>query len=55
VNIYERESGNVLSSPSRFLDDISEEFIEKFVLAEESDQSEESIYLPPEIEKKLLN
>jgi len=35
INIYDRESGIVLSEPSRFIANIPEEFVDKFVVAEE--------------------
>jgi DNA helicase-2/ATP-dependent DNA helicase PcrA len=34
INIYDRESGTVLSKPTRFLDGINEEIAEKFMLQE---------------------
>ncbi len=35
VNIYDRESGTVLSKPSRFLDGLGEELLEKWVITDE--------------------
>ena len=35
INIFDRESGMVLSKPSRFIADISEEIAEKWVVSEE--------------------
>lgn len=38
--IFDRESGTVLSEPSRFVRDISEDYIEKFVLTEDESNEE---------------
>lgn len=39
--IFDRESGMVLSEPSRFVREIEDEFLEKFILTEEKDESNE--------------
>ena len=35
INIYDRESGMVLSKPSRFIEGIPDEIAERWVIAEE--------------------
>jgi hypothetical protein len=35
VNVFDRESGMVLSKPSRFIAEIPEEIAERWVIAEE--------------------
>ncbi len=54
TNIFDRESGQVLAYPSRFIDGISEEILERFVLAED-EVHEEFPELPPQERKNLLN
>ncbi|MBL7974010.1 MAG: ATP-dependent helicase, partial [Candidatus Kapabacteria bacterium] len=54
TNIFDRESGQVLAYPSRFIDGISEEILERFVLAED-EVHEEFPELPPPDRKNLLN
>jgi DNA helicase-2/ATP-dependent DNA helicase PcrA len=38
TNIFDRESGFVLSEPSRFLENITDEFAERYVITEEEDE-----------------
>ncbi|MFP4369288.1 MAG: ATP-dependent helicase [Candidatus Kapaibacterium sp.] len=38
TNIYDRESGFVLSSPSRFIREIDEQYIDKYVLADDDEE-----------------
>lgn len=41
TNIYDRESGFVLSEPSRFIRDLPEEVVDRMVITEEDDDSED--------------
>jgi DNA helicase-2/ATP-dependent DNA helicase PcrA len=41
TNFFDRSTGFVLSEPSRFLNGISEELVEKYTLVEESDLNNE--------------
>ncbi len=48
LNIFDRESGTVLSQPSRFLEAVPDEFVEHYVLAEEEQESPlDDLLLPP--------
>ena len=39
--IFDRESGMVLSEPSRFIREIEDELLEKFILTEEEENEED--------------
>lgn len=53
MNIYDRETGFVLAHPSRFVEGIGEEILDRFVLAAEEEQTPD-YYLPPDSAKNLL-